>query len=124
MKNMLDISGPQMRKLLSILSLYVGIVYITFNVSQTSEISSTFVSRNSMFLPYWLYGIVFIILGIIMYKTINIRLCKAGRIIAAIGMAVYLFCWIANVMLNLQSMQVFYYPIISLFYLIEALSAK
>lgn len=122
---MLDISGPQMRKLLSILSFYIGIVYVIMNLQSASEVSSFALISNFKILPSWLYGAMFIVLGLAMYKTMNNRLCKIGRYVAAIGMTLYLFCWLANVAIsNYDSMQVFYYPIISFFYLIEALSAK
>lgn len=118
--NILDISGQQVRMLIGLQSISLGIIYAFIKIG--SYTSHTYIYQSQIF-PFWVYSLAFSILGLATILSCRIRLSPIGRRISVTGMSIFLLYSLTFVPFGSFSALAIY-PVITYAYLREAFTTS
>ena len=121
-KRLLNVTGPQVRTILAIISFHLGIAYAVFSVGTVLETLEVYGYQQSI-LPLWVFACLFLSLAILTFYTVDKRLTYAGRHVAAFGMSVYILyslTFIPHVALTALAI----YPLLAIIYFLEAFAKE
>lgn len=124
-KGLLNIVGPEVRTVLAAISTHLGIVYAIFGAIEIFgiiDISDLYRYHQSL-LPLWVFSLLFLLLGISTFYTVEERLSHKGRCIAAFGMSIYLL-YSLTFILNTALTALAVYLLLSLIYFLEAFAQE
>lgn len=115
----LDISGRPTRIMMGLQSLFLGFIYLFF---QQKTASYTYLYQSQL-LPFWVYAVLFLAVGITTLISADIRLTRIGRRIAVTGMSVFLLYSLTFVpYASLSALAV--YPLITYAFFREAFASR